>query len=123
MFKKNFIRKNLSAPFWGLNLILSLAFCSTPVLAQDFVVHVNGIVCEFCSFGVAKKVSKLSFIDKSKYEKGVSVEVASQMVTVAVKPDVQLDKVALYEAIRSGGYDPVAIYKLSSDGQRTPYLP
>ena len=104
-------------------LALLIAFISIPALADDYVVNVNGIVCEFCSIGVTKKVSKLPFIDRSKYDKGVKVEIESQMVTIAVKDDATLDEDALFAAIESGGYNPVELWKLTPEGERIPYRP
>jgi hypothetical protein len=104
---------------WALVIALS----SMPALAQDYVINVNGIVGEFCSLGVAKKVSKLHFIDRSKYTKGVKVEIESQMVTIAVKADATLDKAALFAAIESGGYNPVDIWQFNDKGERIAYQP
>ena len=104
-------------------LALLPAIFSPSVFAKDFVINVNGIVCEFCSIGVTKKVSKLSFIDKSKYNKGVKVQIKNQMVTIAVKDDALLDKDALYAAIESGGYNPVEIFELTENGEQRKYQP
>ena len=104
-------------------LALLIALISTPAFAQDYIVNVNGIVCEFCSLGVTKKVSKLPFIDREKYNKGVKVEIESQMVTIAVKDDAVLDQAALFEAIESGGYNPVEIFALTPEGERIAYQP
>ena len=104
-------------------MALIVALLSTPVLAKDYVINVNGIVCEFCSIGVTKKVSKLPFIDSKKFNKGVKVEIASQMVTIAIKKDAQLDKDALFSAIESGGYSPVEIFELTQDGKKIAYQP
>lgn len=81
------------------------------VNSGEVLLEVHGIVCSFCSKGVQKKVSKLSFVDTSKYTDGVLVEIDKQRVTVAIKPDAQADVTALYEAVKSGGYEPVAAYK------------
>ena len=104
-------------------LVLCLALVSTPAFAQDYVINVHGIVCEFCSIGVTKKVSKLDFIDTEKYENGVKVEIENQMVTIAVKDGVELDKDALFAAIESGGYSPVEIFELTADGELIAYQP
>ncbi len=88
-----------------------------PVFASDYVVHVHGIVCSFCAQGVTKKVSKLPFIDQSKYTKGVKVEIESQKVTIAVKPGHDLDIQSLFEAIESGGYDPVDVWTVTASGE------
>ncbi len=107
--------------FKALALLIALSF--SPAMAQDYVVQVNGIVCEFCSLGVAKKVSKLPFIDQTRFDKGVQVNIENQMVTIAVKPDSKLDKEALFEAIESGGYNPVEIFELTPEGERKAYQP
>jgi len=104
-------------------LALLIALISVPVFAQDYVVKVNGIVCGFCSLGVTKKIAKLPFIDSSKYDQGVKVDIENQMVTIAVKPDETLDTDALFGAIESGGYNPVEIFELTADGEQKAYLP
>ncbi len=98
-------------------VLAAIMLLSAPVFASDYVVHVHGIVCSFCAQGVTKKVSKLSFIDQTKYTKGVKVEIESQKVTIAVKPDSDLDVAALFEAIKSGGYDPVDVWTVTPSGQ------
>lgn len=111
----------MKTKFWIL--VLCTTFVSLPAFAQDYVIEVNGIVCEFCSIGVTKKIAKLPFIDRSKYTDGVSVEVENQMVTIAVKEGATLDQDALFKAIESGGYDPVEIFIVSEDGERVAYQP
>jgi copper chaperone CopZ len=104
-------------------LTMIIALISLPAMAQDYVIHVNGIVCEFCSIGVRKKVSKLPFIDRTKYDDGVEVDIENQMVTIAVKSDAVLDKKALFAAIEAAGYNPVKIYELAPDGKKIAYQP
>ena len=111
----------MKTKFW---IVLACAsFYTMPAFAGDYVIHVNGIVCEFCSFGVTKKIAKLDFIDHSKYTNGVKVEIEDQMVTIAVLDGATLDIDALYDAIKSGGYDPVEIFVLTEDGERVAYQP
>ena len=97
---------------------LVVALISTRAVAQDYVINVNGMVCEFCSIGVAKKVGGLSFIDREKYDNGVIVDIENQIVTIAVKKDASMEKSSLFSAIESGGYNPVAIWKLMPNGER-----
>lgn len=85
--------------------------------AEQYVVEVNGIVCEFCSYGVARNVSRLPFVDRKQLERGVAVDIRKQLVTVAVDEAATLDREALFAAIRSGGYDPVAIWRIDENGQ------
>lgn len=88
------------------------ALSATPLAAQDYVVKVHGIVCEFCSLGVAKKVAKLPFIDASRHNRGVDVDVENQTVTIAVQDGVELDRDVLFAAIESGGYNPIEMSPL-----------
>lgn len=103
--------------------VLFLLLLSGPVLASDYVVEVHGLVCSFCAKGVTKKVSKLPFIDRSKYNNGVKVEIEDQKVTIAVLAGHVLDVDALYQAIVSGGYDPVAVFSVGERGELVEYQP
>lgn len=107
--------------FTKLYSALAIALLSGPVLATDYVVHVHGIVCSFCAKGVTKKVSKLPFIDRSQYNKGVKVEIEEQKVTIAVLNDHAPDVDALYAAIISGGYDPIGIFAIDEKGALVEY--
>ena len=98
---------------------LACALLSGPVLAQNYVVNVHGIVCELCSFGVAKNIRKLPFINPEQYDDGVKVDINNQMVFVSVRDNAALDKKALFEAIEKGGYNPVKLWKLNDSGERT----
>ena len=94
-------------------IALLSALLSAPALAENYVISVNGIVCEFCAYGVSKKIRKLPFIDPSQYDRGVKVDIENQKVFVALREDALLDKSALFEAIESGGYDPIDIHQVS----------
>ena len=93
------------------------------VKPNEAVFEVHGIVCSFCSVGVRKKLSKLSFIDTSKYDDGVLVDIENQKVTVAIKPDAELDVQAAFESIKSGGYEPVKVMVAGEDGSITTHTP
>lgn len=97
--------------------VLALAF-SLPVFAQNYVVEVHGIVCQFCSFGVAKKMSKLDFVDPVAYKKGVKVDIENQSVYFGVKAGATLDQAALFGAIESGGYQPIKVWRIAENGER-----
>lgn len=104
----------------------SKAQVDSPVVASDVsvlrgeaVIIVHGIVCSFCSQGVTRNLSKLAFIDKSKYTKGVKVEIESQKVTIAIKSDAVLDLAQVFQSILKGGYEPVEVYVSDADGRVT----
>lgn len=92
------------------------------VLDGEAVIIVQGIVCSFCSQGVKRKLSKLPFIDGSRYSKGVKVEIEKQKVTIAIKPgsDFEIDEV--FSSVKSGGYEPVVAYR-NINGERVALYP
>jgi len=89
------------------------------VLPGEAVIIVHGIVCSFCSQGVTRNLSKLSFIDKSKYTKGVKVEIEDQKVTIAIKSGDTLDLSQVFKSILKGGYEPVEAYVSDRNGKVT----
>ena len=97
----------------------SVVVSNVSVLPGEAVIIVHGIVCSFCSQGVTRNLSKLKFIDKSKYTKGVKVEIEDQKVTIAIKPGHTLDLLQVYKSILKGGYEPVEAYVSDSDGNVT----
>ena len=99
-------------------IALLYALCVTPATAENYVINVHGIVCELCSYGVAKNIRKLAFIDPSQLDQGVKVDIENQMVFVAVAEGAVLDKPALFDAIESGGYKPVKIWAVSDSGEK-----
>ena len=86
------------------------------VAANEAVVQVSGVVCSFCAYGLRKNISKLSFIDRSRFKSGVYVDIEEQRVTLALLPGHALDVVALQKAIISGGYEPIRLYQGSENG-------
>ena len=100
-----------------ITAVLFVILLSVPAYATDYLVHVHGIVCSFCAQGVTRNISKLSFVDKSKYTKGVKVEIEDQKVTIAVQPEHDIDVHALFEDIKSGGYEPVDIWTVTPSGE------
>ena len=99
-------------------LALLCAMFSASLSAQNYVVSVHGIVCELCSLGVAKKLRKLSFVDPSKYDEGVRVDINNQLVYLAVRQDAALDKTVLFDAIEAGGYQPIEIWAIDAAGDK-----
>ncbi|MBL4888867.1 MAG: hypothetical protein JKX97_02460 [Candidatus Lindowbacteria bacterium] len=83
---------------------------SVTVSPDQIVVQVNGVVCSFCAVGITKNASKLSFVDRSKYTKGVFTDIDNQRVTIAHTPGKQVDFKKIYKALRDGGYDPITIH-------------
>ena len=79
------------------------------VQRNQALVQVKGIVCSFCAYGTEKNLAKLPFLDSAKYGNGVLMDIHTNRITLAARPDQQFDVAGIYNAILKGGYDPVTI--------------
>ena len=76
------------------------------------VLYARGLCCPSCSIGVRKLVSRLDFVDRRRFNKGVDLDTKTQLVTVAIGEEKVADFKALSVAIFDAGYDPVRSYRL-----------
>ena len=84
--------------------------CEVEVGQKDLVFEVKGLVCSFCAYGLQKGMSKLKFVDKKKYTKGVYTDITHQFVKVGLKKDKKpnIDKALI--AIQDAGYEVLKSY-------------
>ena len=98
-------------------LILALFLSATVVnaeidqspVAREVTVKVSGAVCGFCSYGIRKEISKLPFVDTSKYDKGILANSEEQSVTIAVLPEKEVDEEVLKKIVIDAGYETISI--------------
>jgi hypothetical protein len=90
---------------------------------NEVILEVHGVVCSFCTIGIQKKLSKIKFIDRSKYIKGSEVNIENQQVTIAIKSGLKPDLEVIYEAIKSGGYKPVKAFISDKNGKIATDIP
>ena len=76
------------------------------------LLYVKGMVCPSCAIGIRVKVGKLPFVDVARYKRGVDMDIKSQLLTVALLPDVKTDKRSIYKAVSNAGYDAVEWYSM-----------
>ena len=84
---------------------------------NNYIVSVHGMVCELCSYGVAKNIRKLPFIDATQADNGVKVDIENQRIFITTHSNTPLDKAALFKAIESGGYKPIDVIAGSQEEQ------
>ncbi len=87
------------------------------------VLYAKGLCCPSCAIGVRKLISKLDFVDRGRFNKGVDLDTKTQLATVAIADGKKPDLKALSQAVWSAGYDPVRAYKLISGKLLTEPLP
>lgn len=72
---------------------------------NEIVFQVSGLVCSFCSYGLQKGLSKLGFVDKDKFTKGVFTDIDHQYTVVAVKEGSSADIESARKVITDAGYE------------------
>lgn len=77
---------------------------------EDLVFQVNGLVCSFCAHGLQKGLSKLKFVDKKRYTKGVRTDINHQYVTVGLKKGKTTNVDKAVEVITDAGYEVLKSY-------------
>ena len=55
-------------------------------------------------------LGKISFVDKARFNKGVSLDTIHQIAVLAVKFGAKIDAAELSEAVRKAGFEPVRYY-------------
>ena len=76
------------------------------------LLYVKGLVCPSCAIGIRVKVGKLPFVDVTRYKRGVDMDIKSQLLTVALLPDVKTDTRSINKAVSNAGYDAVEWYSM-----------
>ena len=76
------------------------------------LVYVKGLVCPSCAIGIRVKVSKLPFVDATRYKRGVDMDIKSQLLTVALLPGIKTDTRSIDKAVTNAGYEVVEWYSM-----------
>ena len=77
---------------------------------EDLVFQVKGLVCSFCAHGLQKGLSKLKFVDKKKYTKGVYTDITHQFVKVGLKKNKKPNIDKALNVITDAGYEVLKSY-------------
>ena len=88
-------------------LTLLLLLSGSPALANDtnddIIVHVNGLVCDFCAQSLKKVFGKEESVND------IDVNLDTQTVTIDTKEGETINDTKIKELIEWGGYDLVKI--------------
>jgi hypothetical protein len=77
---------------------------------EDLVFQVKGLVCSFCAHGLQKGLSKMKFVDKKKYTKGVYTDITHQFVKVGLKKNKKPNIDKALNVITDAGYEVLKSY-------------
>ena len=67
-------------------------------------------------------MTKLEFVDRERFKKGIDLDAVNQLVLVALKPGESVDTALVSKAINDAGYDPVHLYTLKGGTLQTKSL-
>ncbi|MEM8867227.1 MAG: hypothetical protein AAGC73_03065 [Verrucomicrobiota bacterium] len=79
-------------------------------------VFVKGLVCSSCGIGLRIHLKKVPGVDTKQLDKGIDMNVDTQLVTLAIKEGESIDMERVYNAIYSAGYNPVHYFEMN-DGR------
>ena len=88
---------------------------ATAVLQKEqgiALLYVKGLCCPSCAIGVRAKLSRLKFVDKKRFKKGIDMDAETQLVTVALKKDQTIDPAQVEKGIDDAGYVAVEWYTI-----------
>jgi hypothetical protein len=77
---------------------------------DDLILQVKGLVCSFCAHGLQKGMSKLNFVDKKRYTKGIYTDITHQYVKVGLKKNKKLNIDKALGVIQDAGYEVIKTY-------------
>ncbi len=103
----------LIAAILAVHLIPAAPAAAATIAVEDpsqFILEVKGIVCSFCAFGARKNLSRVEFLDRSKFKKGLLMETEKGTITGAIAKGKKIDFQKVFRAIQKGGYDIRAVH-------------
>ena len=87
------------------------------------LLYVRGLCCPSCAIGVRAKLSRLKFVDKKRFKKGIDMDAKHQLVTVALKKDQSIDPAKVEKGIDDAGYVAVEWYTVETSGLKAHLFP
>ena len=110
--------------YYLLFLLLSFGLSQSKVSIQDKEIEINeneavmevlGMVCSMCAFGIGEGFSKTDFVDKTKFNDGVSVDIDAQFVQVGLLKSSDANAEKIVQVIEEAGYDVNQLFILQNE--------
>ena len=110
--------------FLAFLLFLSFGLSQSVVTIQDSEIEINeneavvevlGMVCSMCAFVIGEGFSKTDFVDKTKFNDGVSVDIDAQFVQVGLLKSSDVNAEKIVQVIEDSGYDVNQLFILQNE--------
>lgn len=89
------MKKTLLSVFASGLFLISTAASAAP---QVYKIHVDGLACPFCAYGIENKLSAVAGVEK------LDTDIATGTVTVTAAEGATLDETALRKAVDDAGF-------------------
>ena len=102
------------------------AKAATTVLQKEqgiALLYVRGLCCPSCAIGVRAKLSRLKFVDKKRFKKGIDMDARTQLVTVALKEGQSIDPAQVEKGVDDAGYVAIEWYTLEDNALKGHLFP
>ena len=74
------------------------------------LLYVKGLCCPSCALGVRSKLSRLKYVDKKRFKRGIDMNAETQLVTVALKKGQFIDPSQVEKEVDDAGYVAIEWY-------------
>lgn len=78
---------------------------------EHLLVYVKGLVCSSCAIGVKVHLRKLKGIDKKQLDKGVTLNINTQIASIALLDEHSISPQDITKAITKAGYKAKYLYQ------------
>ena len=81
-------------------LVLGLVLMSVSAFAaqQAYKLHVDGLACPFCAYGIEKKLNAIKGVQR------IEVDIATGIVAVTMAEGASLDEATAKQAVKDAGF-------------------
>lgn len=109
------VKRILQIGVIAIGLMLGMA----PAVAapQTYKLHVDGLSCPFCAYGIEKKLGAVKGVQR------IEVDIASGAVAVTMAEGATLDEAAAKKAVKEAGFSLRKFEQLQSAPQGAPAGP
>ena len=74
------------------------------------LLYVKGLCCPSCALGVRSKLSRLKYVDKKRFKRGIDMNAETQLVTLALKEGQVMDPLRVEKEVDDAGYVAIEWY-------------
>jgi copper chaperone CopZ len=74
------------------------------------LIYVKGLCCASCAIGVRSKLSRLKYVDKKRFKRGIDMNAETQLVIVALKKGQVIDPSRVEKEVDDAGYVAIEWY-------------